>query len=218
MKANEIIIESVSFGVAVLKDAGNGEKYYSGEDFGQMKMVPCVPCDGTGDDEYRTNTPCRYCHGTGKMEEFVSDAPALQVSNHNAGAILDMLGIPYDYAGVIPHNRLPQLMRKLIHLKNTAYSSEPTSGEMTDSEIKAALKAKLQQALGKNPLPYTEPASTSQGKMQTSIDPDTGLSKIGRGATIHNAGRSNEQVMRYIDSLINLIHFAQENNASVSWG
>ena len=64
---------------------------------------------------------------------------------------------------------------------------------------------------------YTQEPSTSVGKMGSRVDPETGVTHIGRGATIHDQGRSNEQVERYIDTLMAMLKFAQENQAGIGW-
>jgi GH24 family phage-related lysozyme (muramidase) len=47
---------------------------------------------------------------------------------------------------------------------------------------------------------------------------DNGQSRIGKGATMHDIGRSHAQVERYIDSLLSLMDFAQKNDCDVVWG
>jgi len=184
MRAKEFLREGVSFSPVTKSEQG----YWSGEQFGQMKDVECWLCHGTGQDTHYHDDICPICKGNKTTHEFVSNAPELNVSNGNAGAILDMLGLEFDYSGLILHEKLPELMRKLIRLKNDEVSK------------------------------YAEPARTDHGSMRKITDPETGLSGIGRGATIHHGGRSNQQVTNYIDKLIQIVQFAQKHNASVSWG
>jgi hypothetical protein len=64
---------------------------------------------------------------------------------------------------------------------------------------------------------HTQDASVDRGAMRQQSD-DQGVTHIGRGATMYDAGRSQSQVDRYIDQLIKIIKFAQENNTSLGWG
>ena len=115
MRATEFLKEGVEFGVARLNDQGA----WSSQEFGKYEMAPCWVCDGTGKDSH-DGTNCRYCLGAGKSKEWVSTAPTLQVSNANAGAIADMLGLDNsEYSGIITHEQLPAIMKKLIMLNET---------------------------------------------------------------------------------------------------
>jgi hypothetical protein len=99
-----------------------------------------------------------------------------------------MLGLEQDYAGSIENKDLPALMRKLIQLKNSDRSQ------------------------------YAEPGSQSGGKMTTSTDAE-GMSTIGRsGPTMYNMGTTDSQITQYVDQLIKIIKFAQDNDADFGWG
>lgn len=179
--------ESVTFDPIVF-DKEN--KYYHNP-FGSKKEVKCWVCDGKGKESYgKDEWDCDMCGGKGKREEWVSDAPELNVSNSNAFAIQQMLGIDDpDYAGHIDNKDLPDIIRRLIMLKNQG-SEE-----------------------------YTEPGSITGNKMQRYKDPETGLDRIGRqGPMMYHMGRSSSQVERYIDKLLEIIKFAQQNNADLGWG
>lgn len=134
--------------------------------------------------------PCRRCEGMGKTEEYISTAPELQVSNSNGYEIQRMLGLTNpDYSGIIYNRDLPKIMRRLIQLKN------------------------------QNTSKYTQYPSDQQGAMGKKYTDDQGITHIGRsGPRMIDMGRSQEQINRYIDTLIELVKFAQENDASISWG
>ena len=184
MRAKEFLKEGVEFSVAKLNDRGA----WSSNEFGKYEMVPCMVCDGTGKDSY-DGTNCRYCLGDGKSKEWVSNAPTLQVSNANAGAIASMLGLDNsDYSGIITHEQLPAIMKKLILLKNQ------------DTKH------------------YTQDPTVNRGNMRQTTDTETGLTSIGRGPTIHDMGRSQGQVDRYVDTLMDMVKFAQQHGAGISWG
>ena len=105
-----------------------------------------------------------------------------------SGPIIIGQAAEFDYAGTIHRKDLPALMRKLIMLKN------------------------------KDKAEYTRPSSTQQGGMQRTTDPETGMTKISRGATIYDMGVSSQQVNRYVDKLIEIVKFTQEHpDAIISW-
>ena len=191
MKINEIIVESrIHEGVEfnVVKP-----KYYDNGDRAwsqeEFGQYGKEPCwvCDGTGKDSYDGVECSYCKGSGETEEWQSHAPRLQVSNANASAVLDMLGQEFDYSGVIEPEQISGLMKKLMLLKNSNSSS------------------------------YTQEPSTSVGKMGSRVDPETGVTHIGRGATIHDQGRSNEQVERYIDTLMAMLKFAQENQAGIGW-
>jgi len=197
MKLDEILTESVTFGVARLETI-DGKEYYS-DPFSKKTMEKCWVCRGTGKEIYGDFTDedgkehpgsehtCGMCHGKGENEEWKSDAQELNVSNSNAMEIQRMLGLDPDYSGAIKKEDFPAFRRHLIKLKNSDISN------------------------------YTQAPSTEVGKMRAYKD-DNGQSRIGKGATMHDIGRSHAQVERYIDSLLSLMDFAQKNDCDVVWG
>lgn len=186
--ATKTLKESMSFTpVRSKKDPKSGRTVLSSNDFGSVRPEECWVCDGTGKDSHY-DSQCGMCNGKGKIEEFVLDAPELNVSNSNGLDILKMLGIgDPDYVGHISNKELPDIMRKLIMLKNKGIEQ------------------------------YTKPTTQSGGERTRYKDPETGLDKIGKSATMIDVGRTSEQVENYVDKLIKLVKFAQENNADIGW-
>ena len=190
MRIQDLITEGMTFNAVKSKDY-DGRKVWSSEDWETKQMEPCFVCDGTGKEEWGTDVyPCRRCDGKGETEEWVSSAPELQVSNANGYEIQRMLGITDpDYSGLLHNRDLPKFMRRLIQLKN------------------------------QNTSQYTQQPSDERGPMGRQHTDDQGVTHIGhKGPRMIDMGRSQEQVNRYIDTLIELIKFAQENDASISWG
>lgn len=198
MRVSEILNEGITFGVGRLGDH-NGQKYYS-DPFSKEVNVTCFVCDGVGTEEFggyddqdgkhipKYRHECRMCNGKGTNTEWKSDADELSVSNSNAFAILDMLGIDEpDYSGSIKKETFPELKRQLIKLKNTDFSQ------------------------------HTQAPTKDVGRMRSYTD-DSGQSSIGRGPTMYDAGRSHSQVERYIDKLLSLMDFAQKNDCDLVWG
>lgn len=188
MKIKDLLIESITFSPMRLKKDSHGE-YWSSADFEKEEMRTCFVCDGTGKEKYGDKSyECEYCHGLGKTKEIASTAPELNVSNSNGMIIQQMLGIDPDYSGIIRHEQLPDVMRKLIKLKNQEVSQ------------------------------YTQEPSKSQGEMGSWKDEQGQAHIGRKGPTIYDFGRSREQVENYIDHLIKLVKFAQEHDASIGWG
>jgi hypothetical protein len=187
MKIKDLLAEGMTFNPVIEKDF-DGEKAW-GNEWQHQEEQDCWACDGKGKDEYSDGEsyPCMRCNGTGKHKEWVSAAPELQVSNRNGELIQEFLGLDPDYSGVIRHEQLPAIMRKLIQLKNQGSSK------------------------------HTIPASDEQGPMRSWKD-DQGQSHIGRGAQMIDPGVPQSQISRYIDKLIEIVKFAQENNAGLGWG
>jgi hypothetical protein len=187
MKIKEIINEGMTFGPARIIDK-NGEKYITGEEWWKDQEQECPFCHGTGQEKWGNEThECGYCYGKGKTMERVSTAPELDVSNSNGYAIQEMLGLEPESAGHIPVEALPKIMQRLIKLKNSSLD------------------------------PYTQDTVIDQPTMQRLPDED-GVAKIGKsGPTMIYGGRTHAQVERYINKLIDIVKFAQQNNAAISW-
>jgi hypothetical protein len=187
------LTESVTFSVGKLitdnPDFPNG--LVSGAEFETKGEEECWTCDGKGYEEYNGKQyTCGHCNGTKKLEKWITPYEELNISNSNAAALLDVLGIPQGDDGTIgqvEYKDLPTLRRKLIKLKN---------GDMSE---------------------LTTPPQTDHGQMRKSKD-ENGLTQIGRGPTIHHGGRDLQQVQRYVDRLLHIIDFAQKNNAMLIWG
>lgn len=113
--------ESVDFHPAKL-EIRDGHSYIEYPDTGKEKITPCPECEHAKEyDPNYTSEKCIYCHGEGVWRERVYDFPQLNVSNFQCAAIADMLGVGMDdedSSGWIPHSDLPQVMRRLIMLKN----------------------------------------------------------------------------------------------------
>ena len=183
MKLREILHESITFH-PVRKVEQNGQIYISGEEWEEPTRETCWYCDGHGTHDGQT---CRACKGTGQIDTTRSTAPELNASNSNAYAILDMLQLPQDDAGVIPYEDLPGLRQRLIAIKNRSLE------------------------------PYVQQPSTEHPRLVPRTVSQRVVSLQRQGPTVYNSGRSHEQVMRYIDHLLKIIDFAQKHKAMVGW-
>lgn len=187
MKIKEIINEGMSFGPA-RRVVQDGETWITGQEWRSKQEVECPYCEGKGYELWGgEKEKCGYCEGKGKTTEQVSSAPELDVSNANGYAIQEMLGLEPDYTGHIETEDLPKIMQRLIKIKNTGVD------------------------------PYVQDPSVEKPSMQRLPDKD-GIARIGaQGPTMYHGGRSHAQVERYIDKLIEIVMFAQKNNAIISW-
>lgn len=208
MKVSELfeshLTESVTFDVAeFIKDDPKFPKgLFTGAKWWRKEMKKCPYCED-GKEHYRAFTDgdgkhhpaqvvdCDYCHGKGKAEEHVSDSPELNVSNANAIALLDFLGVdsggPDGTVGHIEPKDLPALRRKLIKMKNGG-------GE------------ELEQDWQEEP-----------GQMIKTRD-EHGNPMLKKTARMAGGQRTPDQVLHYADRLLSIIDFAQKNDAYVTWG
>ena len=132
--------------------------------------VNCWLCKGTGkeQDYGGGDIECELCRGSGKQKEV--DQPETNVSNTNAGAILDFLGYSQDYSGVIPNQDLQKHLLRMYQIQKLDEPSGLESPGYVQRPYKAVVK-----------------------------DPKTGLDTITKqGATLYHMGRTPQQVKSYI--------------------
>ena len=77
--------ESIDFSVTKSYEDEQGRTVHDMSHFGKRQPVECWVCDGTGKDKFYDEAKCDYCEGKGKRDEFVSDAPEMNVSNGKGG-------------------------------------------------------------------------------------------------------------------------------------
>lgn len=198
------LTETVTFDASefVTDDPAFPKGLFTGQKWWRKEMRKCPFCDN-GKEHYRAwkdedgkehpaySVDCDWCEGKGEKDEHVSDAPELNVSNGNAMAILDVLGLSHgdgqDLAGSVEPKDLPALRRKLIKMKN---------GGADDLE---------------------SPDEISGGKMVKDRD-EHGNPALRKTARMYDIGRTSDQVANYIDRLLQIIDFAQKNDAHLTWG
>ena len=159
------------------------------EPVGNYIDVNCWLCKGTGkeQDYGGGDIECELCRGSGKQKEV--DQPEMNVSNTNAGAILDFLGYSQDYSGVIPNQDLQKHLLRMYQIQKLDEPSGLESPGYVQRPHKAVVK-----------------------------DPKTGLDTITKqGATLYHMGRTPQQVKSYISKLIEIFEFAKKHNAVVTW-
>lgn len=194
MRAKEFINEGITFGVGRLEIQPNGDKWIR-DPFTRRVTTNCEVCDGSGIEIYHENGkdmefPCHYCDGKKTTTQSVTDAPDIDVSMGNAATIFDMLGVEGDqeeYTGIIPHKDLPEVMRRLIRLKN---------GNVDH---------------------YTTPDNEQSRKMIKTKNTDGMDQIGYNGPRIIQFGRTQSQVTGYLERLIKLVQFAQKNNCDIRW-
>lgn len=160
----------------------------------EIKEGPCSLCDGEGTDYNDETQPCKQCEGKRIIKQRVYTVPELNVANHNAHAILHMLGLSTgedDSTGTIPNKDLPAIRRKLIMLKN----KDPDRQKYV-----------------------IDPSDTRSGRTRH-VDYSGDVPKIEPrgGMRIISGGRSDNQINRYIDKLLELISVAQTKDLDLSW-
>ena len=197
MKLSEILAESVTFGVARLEDR-NGQQVYS-DPFQRQEMEKCWVCNGTGkeshpeyvDDDGKTHPKQEWECGMcrGKGEYEDWKTDAQELNVSNSNAM--------------------EIQRML--------GLDPDYSGAIKKEDFPAFRRHLIKLKNGDISSHTQEPSVERGKMRSYTD-DEGRSRIGRGATIHDGGRTNAQVERYIDSLLSLMDFAQKHDCDLVWG
>lgn len=186
MKIADILNEGMEFGACKLETRDDGTKVFS-DPTSRQEEQDCPFCDD-GTDKYHSEYKCSYCKGTGKVMEWVSDSPEMQVSNSNGYAIQrDILDVEPDYGGSVMNDQLPALRKKLLRMVN---------------------QESRRQSMHKAP---------SQSQKQWTSQEDN-VTTIHRGAQMHDMGRSDEQVLTYAQQLLDIVDYAMKNDCHLTWG
>lgn len=191
MKLNEIVRldESITFSVARLKDEG-GRKIYDTAEFQKEVEAECWVCDGKGKDPHHTK------HGHDVECEMCKGSGKVKEYKTEFGEL-----------NVANSNAFEILSMLGVE--------QDYAGAIEKKDL-ANIRRRLIMIKNKGVEDHTSDTEVSQGKPRATKD-DNGISRISRGPTVHNIGRTNDQVMRYIDKLLNIIDFAQKNDAIVVW-
>lgn len=136
---------------------------------------------------YGKEGDCEYCHGKKVYTDYENQSPELNVANANARLIADMLEL----------------------------DSEDGMGAVEHKDIPAVLrKLMLLKNTGKA-AEFVRPDQTHKGP--TRVDRSGEHPTITRGPTIHDMGVDAQRIGQYLDRLIAIFKFAQDNNLCVSW-
>lgn len=168
MRASEILKESVTFSPVKLKKFDDGREYWTSDDFEteDPNGEACWVCDGTGVDPRSSadrQVACDYCNGKKILPSIIKNYTELNVANANAAAIADMLGYPEDtYGGIIPLEKLPEIRRKLIKLKNGDISNLTQEPTMDQGGMRRYTNDNGMTAIGRGPKMYDFGRSHSQ--------------------------------------------------------
>ncbi len=181
--------EGMEFNACTVEDNEHGGKTVSPHDMRQEK-VACWVCDGVGKEKHGDKEyECGMCKGTAEIDEWVCGGPSMQVSNANGYAIQrDILGLEADHAGMVDAKDLPALRRKLIKMVNVDKERESMHSPFQDE----------------------------QGPMRAHTD-DQGNTKIGRGPRMMGGERTDSQVLRYAQTLLDMVDYAMKNDLVISW-
>ncbi len=144
--------------------------------------------DCDGKGKYENGHECHYCKGSGKERTWEYDYEHLNVSNDNAAVIVKMLGV---------------------------VRGDEWSGAWKHEEL-PAIKRKLIKLKNGDTSGWTEGPSDEQGPTRAFRD-ENGMSRIGRGPRMISGGRSQAQIDRYVDALMDIVDFAQKHGAAVCW-
>jgi hypothetical protein len=150
-----------------------------------------VPCDSPSYG--LTCTPeerCGYCDD-GWMSERTTECPEVQLANPNAAALIRLLGLEDAPGGDIPLDAIPGVLRGLM----VALNRESDRDHLV-----------------------REPSEGRGHEPRVGTDPDSGLPCISCGPKVIDCGNTDEQTVRRLTNLRDLLVWAQERGYDVSWG
>jgi len=118
-----------------------------------------------------------------------SELPKLNLSNSNAGVLLDLLDIPLApaYSGCIEVHEMDALIAKLLIIGNKDSARSRVLRDFTSSQ-------------------------------DTRVEQVNGLTTIGKGPKVIDCGLSDTQVQRYTQTLLSLLTQAKQQGYRVFWG
>lgn len=156
------------------------------------------------DEEFghEEDAPCWMCDGTGEDAEYNGPCrlcKGTKISKQWVSDAPELNVANANHAAILDMLGLPH----------------DYSGVWTNDQLPAIMK-KLVKLKNTDTSRHTEEPTTDLGKML--MRKLNGMDTISRGPTMHNMGRSQEQVTRYIDTLMNMVKYAQEHGAGISFG
>jgi len=196
MRLSEILIESVTFGVSKL-ETRDGKQYYV-DPFSKKTMETCWVCKGSGKETFG-----------GYKDDDGKDHPSYQETCGMCHGKCKNEEFRTDAPELNVANSNAMDIQRMLGL------DADFSGAIKHADLPAFRRQLIKIKNGDMSSHVIEPKK-EVGKMRAYTD-DEGQSKIGRGATIHDLGRSHAQVERYVDSLLSLMDFAQKNNLDLTW-
>lgn len=156
----------------------------------EYKRVPCdAPSMGL---TCEPGDRCGYCDD-GWMEEKVTECPEVNFANANASRIVALLqmGDPREEYGDLKCADIPHILRRIMVVL------------AKDSERNHLIRDGYD---GRAHEPRVE------------TDPETGLPCISCGCRVIEGGNTDEQTVRRVTNIRNLLTWAQERGYDVSWG
>ena len=148
-----------------------------------------VPCDSpTLGLTCTAEERCGYCDD-GMMDERVTECPEANFANANATDILRLLGLEPSGWGEIEVVAMPSLLQRCL----VVLARESSRGHLIHD------------------------ASESGGERKMTVNAD-GMPEIGTSCRVINCGNSDEQIVRRVTSVRDLIVWAHERNYKINWG
>lgn len=140
-------------------------------------------------DEMARLTCSPHCNGT----QDTSLAPEANFANASARGVLALMGQDAsDLWGLLEPAEIPAVMQRLMVALNRDDAREGLVSEGSDGR------------------------AFDKARMVT--DPDTGLSTISRGCRVLDGGNTDEQTLRRLGAVRDLLSYAHEHGHTVSWG
>jgi ribosomal protein L37AE/L43A len=192
MKIKDVLNEGMTFNPVVEKSFTKGEHagetYWTGSDWERKEKHECPDCKGTGKGRY-SNGEFPCVFCGGKGYEEETFSDAPELSVSNANG---------------------KIIQEMLGL-------DPDYSGVIHNKDLSNIMRRLILLKNKGAQQYTREPKQERGPTHQWTD-DHGITHIGRGPTMHDYGLSQDQINKYVDRLIQIIQFAQKNNASLGWG
>lgn len=152
------------------------------------KTIPCPGCNGTGRDAYAAS--------------YGRDQPC-----YDCFGAKEITETEYNFPSIGVSNHNAQIICDLIGVEYESHGWIPP--EQVSDVLRRLIYAKNKPTGG-----FEREASDDQ---QTVMDRSGELPTIRRTARMIDPGVSSDQVMRYIDRMIEICQWAKKNDCGVSW-
>jgi hypothetical protein len=194
MRASELLNESMDFSVSELKDYKGTHPKFQGKKIwypvGQEEDVECWACKGQGWEDFGPEY--------GKEECRVCDGEGTRNEFVSVGPEFNV------------SNSNGYEIQRMMGL------DPDYSGSLQGEEITTVLR-RLIKLKNTDSSAHTRDVSDERGEARA-VKGDDGVDRIQRGPRMVDFGRTQEQVNRYLDDMIELLQFAKKNGYGVTWG
>lgn len=205
-----ILLESVTFFASREEDHPEYGKLRSAP--GEVKLTDCEYCEGKGHDD-------EYVHKNG--EDYIWDSeydelPDEEKANYNPVPCRFCKGQKQIERFVSDSPELNVANRNARILQGALRLPEEESGHIDNKDL-PELKRRIIKLMNSDTSDYAFDTYAEKPTIRTSKEKGN-VTRISRGPTIYQMGFSQEQLDRYLKSLLEIIRYAQKHGYDLSWG